>query len=260
MNRRMIVVGIAVGALALFAGAALYQITRSDAPVVSESPVLETLNAPAQPAPADVVDAPQALEAASPTDATVAEPPARPAARWTTYVRQHSPVIGPVDAPVTIVEFLDPACEGCRAMYPVVHEILSRHPQDVRLVIRYTPLHRGSEEAVRILETARMQNKFEPVLSALFQQQPRWADHGNPDASLAWQAAGAAGLDVSAGRAAMNADHINAAINQDIADARTLGVRGTPTFFVNEQPLAEFGPQQLYDLVQSEIAAARRTR
>ena len=70
-----------------------------------------------------------------------------------TLVRPHSPVIGPADAPVTIVEFFDPSCEACRAFYPTVKQILAAHPEDVRLVLRYTPFHQGSEEAVRILET-----------------------------------------------------------------------------------------------------------
>ena len=33
-------------------------------------------------------------------------------------VRPHSPIIGPASAPVTVVEFLDPACEGCRRLHP----------------------------------------------------------------------------------------------------------------------------------------------
>ena len=53
----------------------------------------------------------------------------------------------------------------------------------------------------------------------------------------------------------MNASHINSALRQDIADAQALNVRGTPTFFVNERPLTNFGPQQLYNLILAELAA-----
>lgn len=253
MNRRTIVIAIAAGALALFAGGAAFYLNRpADPPAAAlETATIAppTITAEA-PLPAETA----ALDAGSEDNASVDSAPA-PAPRWNVYVREHSPVIGPADARVTIVEFFDPACEACRAFYPIVHQILERHPRDVRLVLRYTPLHEGSEEAVRILETARLQNEFEPVLTALFQQQPQWAAHGTPRLDLAWDAAGAAGLNVNTARAAMNGRRINAALRQDIADAATLNVRGTPTFFVNEKPLTNFGPQQLYDLVLSELAA-----
>ena len=46
----------------------------------------------------------------------------------TTLVRPHSPIMGRADAPVTIVEFFDPACETCRAFYPIVKKIMAEHP------------------------------------------------------------------------------------------------------------------------------------
>lgn len=39
-------------------------------------------------------------------------------------MRSHSPILGQADAPVTIVEFFDPACEACRAFYPLTKRIL----------------------------------------------------------------------------------------------------------------------------------------
>lgn len=47
-------------------------------------------------------------------------------------IRPYSPVLGPEDAPVTIVEFFDPACEACRAFYPVVKDIMAKHGDAVR--------------------------------------------------------------------------------------------------------------------------------
>ena len=169
----------------------------------------------------------------------------------------HSPVIGRPDAPVTIAEFFDPACEACRAFYPIVKQIMAAHPNDLRLVIRYAPFHDGSDEVVRILETARMQGVFVPVLEALLATQPRWASHDSPQIEKAWSAAAAAGLDVEKARKAKLEPHITAALNQDVADLQALGVNRTPTFFVNGKPLTEFGARQLYDLVKSEMGAGK---
>ena len=164
-------------------------------------------------------------------------------------VRKHAPILGPKDAPITIVEFFDPSCEACRAFYPVVGKIMAAFPGKVRVVLRYAPFHQGSDEAVRILETARRQGVFEPVLEALLREQPAWASHDRPDLSKAWEAAREAGLDTAKTRAEMLKPEITEVLRQDIADLKAAGVERTPTFFVNGKPLPSFGAQQLYDLV-----------
>ncbi|WP_434588865.1 thioredoxin domain-containing protein [Pseudomonas sp. R4-83] len=170
-------------------------------------------------------------------------------------VRFNSPSFGPVKAPVTIVEFFDPSCESCRAFYPIVKKMMSQHPADVRLVLRYVRLHVGSEEAIRILETARKQGVFVPVLEAVLEAQPQW--HDDAKAMAAWDAAGQAGLDVTKAREDMMSAEITATIERDAADAKKVGVSGTPTFFVNGKPLTNFGAQPLYDLIWSEINQSR---
>jgi protein-disulfide isomerase len=174
----------------------------------------------------------------------------------TTLIRPNSPVMGPAEARVTIVEFFDPACESCRAFYPVVKQIMAEHGKNVRLVLRYAPLHDGSEEAVRILETARLQGKFQPVLEALLEAQPIWASHASPNMAKAWEAARKAGLDEERARREMNLPGIDAIIRQDVADLKAVNLRGTPTFYVNGKPLPSFGRQQLQDMVRSEVVAS----
>jgi protein-disulfide isomerase len=169
-------------------------------------------------------------------------------------IRPHSPVLGPANAPVTIVEFFDPACEACRAFHPIVKQIMDAFPGKVRVVLRYAAFHPTSAEAIAILETARLQNRFLPVLEALLEAQPVWAPHGRQPAS-AWPIAARAGLDVERAQRDRLMPHIVATLNQDAADVVTVGVRQTPTFFVNGKPLREFGAQQLFDLVKSEVNA-----
>lgn len=182
--------------------------------------------------------------------------PAAAAQEESLLVRSHSFVLGPVNAPVTIVEFLDPSCEACRAFYPVVKQIMDKFPEQTRLVIRYAPLHPGSEDAVRLLEAARLQDKFVPVLEKLFAEQSTWAAHGDPDLEKMWAFAGEAGLDVAKARSDALAPNVVKVLNQDVADMKAVNLEGTPTFFVNGKPLPSFGAQQLHDLVASEVSAA----
>lgn len=189
--------------------------------------------------------------------APVAQSASVPAEQAEALLRPYSPILGPEQAPVTIVEFFDPACEACRAFYPVVKDIMAEHGDAVRLAIRYTPFHgEASEEAIRVLEAARMQGVYEPVLEAILREQPRWASHGAPEPGLILEVAATAGLDAEAAETQMMAPDVVGILNQDRADVETVGVSGTPTFFVNGKPLGPFGEAQLRALVASEVAAA----
>jgi len=171
--------------------------------------------------------------------------------------RPYSPVLGSKNAPVTIVEFFDPACEACRAFHPIVKEIMKTHGSAVKVVIRYTPFHgEGSEFAIRVLEAARMQQLFEPVLEALLREQPRWAAHGNMRLDLILQIAVSAGLDPIAAQNQMKAPQIVGLLNQERADIQSIGVQQTPTFFVNGKPLKPFGAEELKALVATEVNKA----
>jgi len=169
------------------------------------------------------------------------------------YERAYSPSIGPDNAAVTIVEFFDPACEACRAIHPYVKEILNRHPNEVRLVLRYAAFHKSSDTAIGMLEAARLQELFLPVLEALLKDQNQWASHGSPDIDRAWELAQSAGLDIQQAKEIIESEKFDELLNQENADILALKVNKTPTFFVNKKPLESFGPDQLYALVLSEI-------
>lgn len=181
---------------------------------------------------------------------------ATPAVDPSLLIRAHSPSFGPEDAPVTLVEFFDPSCEACRAYHPVVQEIRRQFPKQVRVVLRYTVFHEGSDEAVRILETARMQDKLEPVLDALLERQPQWAVHGMPRLDVAWQVAGAAGLDLERAESDRLFPGITGILNQDMADVEALGVGQTPTFFLNGTRLENFSAESLVAAVRSAVENA----
>lgn len=169
-------------------------------------------------------------------------------------IRPYSPILGPADAPVTLVEFFDPSCEACRAFHPVINELRREYPIQLRVVLRYTPFHEGSDEAVRILEVARRQNLFEPVLDILFDQQPAWALHGQPRMDLAWKMAGEAGLDLSRAESERLHPEITGVLNQEMADVQAMQIKGTPTFFVNGEQLMELSIENLREAVSNAIS------
>ncbi len=172
-------------------------------------------------------------------------------------VRMHSPTLGKPDAPVVIVEFIDPACETCRAFHPLVKEMMAVNPDQIRLVLRYAPFHNGSDKVVAVLEAARKQGKFWPALEALLATQADWAPHHTPQVSLVWTHLEGLGLNLEQLRADMMAPEIAFLIAQDLDDAKALNVTKTPTFFVNGKPLPRFGYEQLKALVGEALSSTR---
>ena len=191
-------------------------------------------------------------------DRTQAEQDTRIAVEGSRLVRMHTPIIGPQNAPVTIVEFFDPACETCRAFYPIVKQIMAQHPDKVRLALRYAPFHHGSDQVGKLIEAARKQGLYTPVLEALLAAQPEWADPAAPNIGIAFEAAARAGLDMERARQDMETPEIQAVLAQDIEDLTALQVSKTPTFFVNGRSLPSFGPEQLTRLVAEEVGKLQR--
>lgn len=173
-------------------------------------------------------------------------------------VRMHSPVFGPQNAPVTIVEFFDPACETCRAFYPIVKNLMAKYPTDVRLVIRYAPFHQGSDMVVKLLESSKSQGKYQAVLEAVLAAQPAWADHSQPNIETVFVVAEQAGLDITKARQDIEKPGLQSLLQQDIEDLTALQVTKTPTFFVNGRSLSSFGPDQLAALVAEEVAKVKK--
>lgn len=172
-------------------------------------------------------------------------------------IRDHSVRSGNPQAKVTIVEFLDPACETCGKFHPLVKGLIEQHGGKVNLVVRYAPLHPGSDQMVAILEAAKMQGQFWQVLELMFDTQPQWAINHRAEPEIFWNhmTQTQAGIDFAKLQQDMNNPAVFKAIEQDIADGQLLGATRTPAFFVNGKPLTEFGYEQLARLVDSEVNA-----
>jgi protein-disulfide isomerase len=172
-----------------------------------------------------------------------------------TFVRPHSPTHGAEQAKVFVVEFTDPACETCAAFSPILERLLAAYPEKIRLVIRYAPFHQGSSGVVRILEAARMQGKFWETLDLLYRHQYAWTEHHQVLPERIWELLPQLGLDLGRLEMDMSDPRVTAVLEQDLADAKALGVRKTPGIFVNGKPLEPFGAEALAALIAAEVRA-----
>jgi len=167
--------------------------------------------------------------------------------------RQGAPIKGPVDARVTIVEFFDPACGTCAEFYPLVKKLIDQYPGKVRVMMRYAPLHTGSDEVVKMLEAAHLQGKFFPALELLFNNQRRWIVNHVSQPMRARGILNGMALDHEKLMADMNKPEVISAIQRDIQDGQSLKIRATPEFFVNGRSMPSFGYKQLSQLVKEAV-------
>jgi protein-disulfide isomerase len=173
-------------------------------------------------------------------------------------VRDYSPQLGPTAAKVRIVEFLDPACGTCKRFYPFVKDILTTHPEQTHLTLRYAPFHENSDQVVAILYAADKQGKHWEVLEALLASQDDWVANHVVQPERVWPHLAGLGLDLEQLKADMASPAITQQISQDMADVQTLKINKTPEFLVNGKPLPSFGFDQLKGLIDSELASEYR--
>ena len=169
-------------------------------------------------------------------------------------IRDHSITFGDNKKNISVVEFLDPECESCALFHPIMRKLYKEYHEDIQLVVRYVPNHKNSRFAVKILEASRVQNKYEEVLSVIFEKQALWAQHNNEKPELLWEfLAVIPDLDINKLKEDSKNPQIDKIMDIDKEDANQLNVRGTPTIFVNEKRLSVLSQKDLFDLVESEI-------
>jgi Na+/H+ antiporter NhaA len=138
-------------------------------------------------------------------------------------------VRGPVDAPLTLVEYGDYECPFCGKATGVVRELAERFGDDLRYVFRHLPLedvHPRAMLAACAAEAAAAQGRFWEMHDVLFRHQSALL----PDDLHRYAAE--LGLDLDAFAAALDSDLVARRVREDVAGAEASGARGTPTFFV----------------------------
>jgi protein-disulfide isomerase len=165
------------------------------------------------------------------------------------FVRDDSPTLGPKQANVTLVEFLDPECESCRAFFPTIKRILKEYEGQIHFVVRYMPFHSSSLVAIAATEAAALQGKYWEMQELLFNMADEWGHQPTPRKDLFIKYAGSLGLDVAKFTQDLEDPKWVQKAQRDMADGKLLGVNGTPTLFVNGERVKNLTYQALKESI-----------
>jgi protein-disulfide isomerase len=168
----------------------------------------------------------------------------------------NSPVKGPANARVTIVEFSDFQCPYCRVAAKKAYDVLALFPNDVRLVFKQFPLDESHPQAVLAAEAslaANAQGKFWPLHDKMFAN-PRII---SKDKVIAW--AGELGMDVAKFTQDITTGKYKAQVNKEKMEGVNAGVSGTPTFYMNGRLVqGDIEPAEMKPLIEAELKKRAR--
>ena len=160
-----------------------------------------------------------------------------------------SPSLGPMEAPVTIVVFDDFECPFCAKSVPLLQNAVAAFPEQVKLVFKHFPLsmHKHARDAAMASIAADQQGKFWELHDLLF------ANYDILSTEKISQLAEQAGLDMLRFTADKQNPLLQQKLTADQQEGLQVGVRGTPTIFVNGRRLPQRSSQALHELIRSEL-------
>ena len=159
--------------------------------------------------------------------------------------------LGPQTASSTLVVFSDYACSFCRGAKITIQAALKRWPNDLRVIVRHTPLalHPEAPLGAKAALCADDQRRFGDAHRALFQGGRSLQD--TIDALVP-----SLGLDQAAFTHCLSSPHVQARLDRDLSMARRLNVEGTPTLFLDNEKLNGIG--ELIPRLEKRFSSAER--
>jgi protein-disulfide isomerase len=167
------------------------------------------------------------------------------------------PQLGPENAPITIVEFSDYECPYCQKFHSETFaRLIESYPEQIRFVYRDFPLasiHPNAASASEAANCANEQNVFWEYHDLLFSGSKGLSG----DAYLAY--AQELSLDMTAFGECVDSRRYEDEVQADFDFAARLGVRSTPTFFINGLPLVGAQPFEIFkQVIDQELAGEIR--
>jgi len=174
--------------------------------------------------------------------------------RVTVQLREDDLAKGPKNAPVTIVEFSDFQCPFCKRAQAVVDEVMKQYTDKVRLVYRDYPLpfHPQAQPAAEAAHCAGEQGKYWEYHNHLMSVE------GTLQPDDLKKRATELGLDLGAFQTCVDGEKWDPVIKASSDEATSLGVTGTPTFFINGRMIVGAQPEQFKAIIDEELMRASR--
>lgn len=167
--------------------------------------------------------------------------------------------LGDAKAPVTLEEFGDFQCPPCGLLHPDLKTMEHEFGPRLRIIFREFPLvpaHQHALAAARSAEAAGMQGKFWEMHDLIYENQKSWSNAFDVRPIFEGYAT-KIGLDLEKFKRDLSSETVALRIFLDGKRARSLGVQGTPTVFMNgrEVPFESLAPEKLRVLINNELAA-----
>lgn len=164
------------------------------------------------------------------------------------------PSLGSDNALVTVIAFTDYQCPSCAAMHPSLERLVKTYGDKVRLVTRDFPLTQHSEafKAAEAAEAAREQGKYWEYIHILLRNQSALTVDKLKSYAIE------AGLDRARFDSALDSGKFKESVQIDVDEGIRLGLRGTPTLFVNGRRVSVSTYEDLAALVETELKTPAR--
>lgn len=168
-------------------------------------------------------------------------------------ILDHNPTRGPEFAPVTLIEYTDFQCPYCGRSQATLEALRERYGKRIRFVFKNLPLpmHQNSRPAAEAAMCAKDQGKFWEMHDWLF------ANHTKLGQENILKQAGEMGLDMEAFKKCIDDRTHSSEIDQDMEEASSFGITGTPGFVINGRLLTGAQPVENFESIINEELTRR---
>lgn len=161
---------------------------------------------------------------------------------------------GEMSAEVVIIEYSDFECPACASYFPILKDLKEKFGSQIAVVYRHFPLtqiHRNAELASLASEAAGRQGKFWEMHDLLFENQRNWSDNfGAKEIFIGY--AQQLQLDEKQFINDLDAKDLQDKVSASYREGVSIGIAGTPTFFLNGEKISNPRGYEEFERVISE--------